>query len=216
MTEAPRSRAVIAAGSPATPAPITTTSADRSQLRGTTCWASAAPAPAKTTPAAPVDRNARRLTSGDAASPQSVVLLTMVPLPVGSEHIILTLRVAGSRHPLAFLRRGNSRKSRERDTRMIAVAIAVLATSAVSGSSGAAEHKCDPITDDGWSMVAERETLSQIDGAPYQSGMDWFVDRVTTVLPFCHYFNSIGVYSMRSYSLEPVVIEERVAICRRT
>ncbi|HMA73638.1 MAG TPA: hypothetical protein VKP67_19460 [Xanthobacteraceae bacterium] len=103
-----------------------------------------------------------------------------------------------------------------RATRIIAVAIVVLATSAVSRSSGAAEHKCDPASDDGWSVVAERETLSQIDGAPYQSGTDWFVDRVTTVLPFCHYFNSIGVYSMRSYSLEPVMIEERVAICRRT
>ena len=64
--------------------------------------------------------------------------------------------------------------------------------------------------------VAERETLSQIDGLPYRSGTDWFVDRVTIVLPFCHYFNSIGVYSMRSYSLDSVVTEERVAICRRT
>jgi hypothetical protein len=102
------------------------------------------------------------------------------------------------------------------DAKMIAVAIAVLAASAASRGAGAADHKCDPVTDDGWSVVAESETLSEIDGMPYQSGTDWFVDRVTTVLPFCHYFNSIGVYSMRSYSLDPVVTEERVAICRRT
>jgi hypothetical protein len=36
------------------------------------------------------------------------------------------------------------------------------------------------------------------------------------VLPFCHYFNSIGIYSMRSYSLDPVTTEEKIAICRRT
>jgi hypothetical protein len=100
--------------------------------------------------------------------------------------------------------------------KMIAAAIAALAVSAISNAVVAAEHTCDPVTDAGWSVVAERETLSQADGPPYQSGTDWFIDRVTTALPFCHYFNSIGVYSMRSYSLDPVVIEERVAICRRT
>jgi len=100
--------------------------------------------------------------------------------------------------------------------KIFAVAMTVLAASATSGSAGAAGHKCDPVTDEGWSVVAERETLSQTDGLPYQSGTDWYVDRVTTVLPFCHYFNSIGVYSMRSYSLDPVVTEERVTICRHT
>ena len=102
------------------------------------------------------------------------------------------------------------------DAKMIAVVIAALAASAISEGAGAAEHKCDPVTDDGWSVVAERETLSQTDGLPYQSGTDWFIDRVTTVLPFCHYFNSIGIYSMRSYSLDPVVTEERIVICRRS
>jgi hypothetical protein len=101
------------------------------------------------------------------------------------------------------------------DARFIAAAIAALAAFAPSGAA-AAEHKCDPVADEGWSVVAERETLSRTDSAPYQAGTDWFVDRVTTVLPFCHYFNSIGIYSMRSYSLDPVVIEEKVAICRRT
>ena len=99
--------------------------------------------------------------------------------------------------------------------RMIVMAIAVLAAPALSGSAAAA-HTCDPVTDAGWSVIAEDETLSQTDGLPYQSGSDWFVDRVTTVLPYCHYFNSIGIYSMRSYSLDPVVTEERIAICRRS
>jgi hypothetical protein len=100
--------------------------------------------------------------------------------------------------------------------RIFAVAIAALAASLVSDGASAAEHACDPVADDGWTVIAERETLSQTDGTPYQSGADWFVDRVTTMLPFCHYFNSIGIYSMRSYSLDPVVTNERVAICRRT
>jgi hypothetical protein len=99
---------------------------------------------------------------------------------------------------------------------IIAITIVALAASATSGGAGPAEHRCDPVTDEGWSVVAERETLNQTDGLPYQSGTDWYVNRLTTVLPFCHYFNSIGVYSMRSYSLDPVVTEERVTICRRT
>jgi hypothetical protein len=97
--------------------------------------------------------------------------------------------------------------------RMIAMATAVLAASALSRPAAAA-HACDPVTDAGWTVIAEDETLSQTDGPPYQSGSAWFVDRVTTVLPYCHYFNSIGIYSMRSYSLDPVVTEERIAICR--
>jgi len=102
------------------------------------------------------------------------------------------------------------------DARIVALAIMAVAAVAMSGGAGAVEHKCDPVTDAGWSVVPEREVLSQTDGAPYQSGTDWLVDRVTTVLPFCHYFNSIGVYSMRSYSLDPVVTEERVVICRQS
>src|SRR5258707_4648920 len=100
--------------------------------------------------------------------------------------------------------------------KMIAVAVAALTVSAISKAAVAAEHKCDPVADAGWSVVPEREVLSQTDGTPYQSGTDWLVDRVTTVLPFCHYFHSIRVYSLRSYSLDPVVTEERVVICRRS
>jgi len=75
-------------------------------------------------------------------------------------------------------------------------------------------HKCDPVTEEGWSVVPEREKLRETDGAPYRVGSDWYVDRTTTVLPFCHYYNSIGVYSLNSYSLDPVESEERVQICR--
>jgi hypothetical protein len=100
--------------------------------------------------------------------------------------------------------------------RIFAVAIAALVAFALSGGVAAAQHKCDPVADEGWSVVPERETLSQTDGAPYLAGTDWFVERITTVLPFCHYFNSIGVYSMRSYSLDPVATEEKIAICRHT
>jgi hypothetical protein len=102
------------------------------------------------------------------------------------------------------------------DARIIAAVFAALALCLPSGGASAAEHKCDPVNDEGWSVMAERETLSQIDGAPYQVGADWFVKRTTTVLPFCHYFNSIGIYSMRSYSLDPVTTEERIAICRQS
>jgi hypothetical protein len=98
-------------------------------------------------------------------------------------------------------------------TLALAVALA-MAAPAIGFAAPAAEHKCDPVTDEGWSVVAERQTLSEIDSIPYPAGADWYVDRVTTVLPFCHYYNSIGVYSMRSYSLAPMATEGRIAICR--
>ena len=88
---------------------------------------------------------------------------------------------------------------------------------ATAPALGATMHKCDPVTEEGWSVVPEREVLGVTDGAPYQVGGagSWYVDRrVTTVLPFCNYYNAIGIYSLNSYSLSPVVTEERVAICR--
>jgi hypothetical protein len=77
------------------------------------------------------------------------------------------------------------------------------------------DHKCDPISDVGWTVVAAEETLSQVDSAPFQAGAsgNWFIDRATTVLPFCHYYNAIGIYSMRSYSLAPRETTERIGIC---
>jgi hypothetical protein len=107
----------------------------------------------------------------------------------------------------------------EHDTGMKKL-IAKLATAVAAAwvglvlCAGAAEHKCDPVTDEGWSVVPERQTLSESDSAPYRAGVDWFIDRITTVLPLCNYFNSIGVYSLRSYSLDPVESKEQIAICR--
>ena len=93
----------------------------------------------------------------------------------------------------------------------------VIATS-LSGHPGpaAADHKCDPVTDAGWSVVPSDEVTGEMDSAPYQDGGTWFIERSTTVLPLCNYFDAIGNYSLRSYSLAPRVTKERVAICRGT
>jgi hypothetical protein len=109
------------------------------------------------------------------------------------------------------------------DSSAFIVALAAMtATTAVmmSAMPGAAQaastHRCDAVPEEGWSVVPERQVLGSVDGTPYHSGPagNWYLDRVTTVLPFCHYFNAIGIYSLNSYSLAPVVTEERVAICR--
>jgi hypothetical protein len=103
----------------------------------------------------------------------------------------------------------------------IVCAIAALVATAASGGPGAAQSnpKCDPVdpvSDAGWSVVPSLETIGKADSAPYQAGAtgDWFIDRTTTLLPFCNYYNEIGIYSMRSYTLSRQVIEERIAICK--
>ena len=107
-------------------------------------------------------------------------------------------------------------------TSVVFVTAAIVATAGTCGPSAAqANHKCDPvdpITDAGWSVVASLETVGAVDGAPYQAGAsgDWFVERTTTLLPFCNYYNEIGIYSMRSYTLAPQVTKERIRICERT
>jgi hypothetical protein len=97
---------------------------------------------------------------------------------------------------------------------------AIVATAAVGGP-GVAQTlpKCDPVdpvADAGWSVVPSLETVGKTDGIPYQAGADadWFVDRTTTLLPFCNYYNEIGIYSMRSYTLSRQVTKERIAICK--
>ena len=102
-------------------------------------------------------------------------------------------------------------------------AVAVLVALAGSGRPGVAQSnpKCDPvdpISDAGWSVVPSLETISQADGAPYQAGAsgDWFIDRTTILLPFCNYYNEIGIYSMRSYTLARQVTKERIGICKGT
>jgi hypothetical protein len=83
-------------------------------------------------------------------------------------------------------------------------------------SAARADHKCDPIGDEGWTTLPTHELLSQNDGTPYREGTsgNWFVDRTTTILPMCNYYNSIGIYSMRSYSLTPKTTVERIGICQ--
>jgi hypothetical protein len=66
--------------------------------------------------------------------------------------------------------------------------------------------------------VPSLETVGAVDGAPSQAGRtgDWFVERVTTRIPFCNYYNEIGIYSMRSYTLAPEVTKERIRICEHS
>jgi hypothetical protein len=95
------------------------------------------------------------------------------------------------------------------------VLLVLLAAGAVSGVERAgAQHACDALGERGWRTVPTVETTSQSDGAPYQVGASWFVDRTTTLLPFCNYYNSVGNYSLRSYTLSPETRTERVEICR--
>ncbi len=96
--------------------------------------------------------------------------------------------------------------------------VALLAAFALGANPARANHTCDPVTDEGWRVVPSHETTDRKDSAPYQMGPsgNWFVDRSTTMLPFCNYYNPIGIYSMRSYSLDPETTTERIAICRAT
>jgi hypothetical protein len=109
----------------------------------------------------------------------------------------------------------------ERPSSAIVFAVAAGIAMAAGGGPGIAQpsFKCDPvdpISDAGWSVVPSLETVGKADGAPYQSaaGGDWFVDRTTTLLPFCNYYNEIGIYSMRSYTLSRQVAKEQIQICK--
>jgi hypothetical protein len=97
---------------------------------------------------------------------------------------------------------------------------AVLMLMSCGGPVGAqVDFKCDPVdpvADAGWSVVPSLETVDQADSAPYQASAagDWFVDRTTTRLPFCNYYNDLGIYSLRSYTLSPQVSTQRIAVCK--
>ena len=103
---------------------------------------------------------------------------------------------------------------------IVLVAAASLALAAESGPLAAQTNpKCDPVdpeADAGWSVVPSLELIGKMDGAPYQAGADgdWFIDRTTTLLPFCNYYNEIGIYSMRSYTLQRQVTKEQIQICQ--
>jgi hypothetical protein len=100
------------------------------------------------------------------------------------------------------------------------VAAASVALAACGGPAAAQTNpKCDPVdpvSDVGWSVVPSLELVGKVDGAPYQAGPsgDWFITRTTTLLPFCNYYNEIGIYSMRSYTLSRQVTKERIQICK--
>ena len=96
------------------------------------------------------------------------------------------------------------------------VVIAVQSLPGVAlAQSLSAEHACDALGDKGWRTVPTVETVAQSDGAPYRTepGGSWFVDRTITVLPFCNYYNTVGNYSLRSYSLSPEDSTQRIEIC---
>jgi hypothetical protein len=103
------------------------------------------------------------------------------------------------------------------------LACTIAASFALSAADAPAlaqsSFKCDPVdpvSDAGWSVVPSLETVGKVDGTPYQSGAagDWFIDRTTTLLPFCNYYNEIGIYSMRSYTLSRQVAKEQIQICK--
>jgi hypothetical protein len=100
----------------------------------------------------------------------------------------------------------------------IALAAAVAMTAGIDPGAAQSLPKCDEIGDADWRIVPALETVGQADSKPYQNGTpgNWFVDRTTTVLPFCHYYNSVGNYSLRSYSLSPEDKKERIGICKGT
>jgi len=103
-------------------------------------------------------------------------------------------------------------------TPLVFATAAFVATGWTCGPAAAqADHKCDPVdpvSDTGWSVVPSLETVGVADGAPYQADAgDWFIDRTTTLLPFCNYYNEIGIYSMRSYTLAPRVARQQIKIC---
>jgi hypothetical protein len=100
-----------------------------------------------------------------------------------------------------------------------AIAFAIAAGIAMGPAVAQSNFKCDPVdpvSDAGWSVVPSLETVGKADGTPYQSGTggDWFIDRTTTLLPFCNYYNEIGIYSMRSYTLSRQIAKEQIQICK--
>jgi hypothetical protein len=104
---------------------------------------------------------------------------------------------------------------------LVAVVVLIATVRFAGNTLAQTTHQCDPVdptADVGWSVVPSLETVGVADSAPYQTGAsgDWFIERTTTLIPFCNYYNEIGIYSMRSYTLAPQVAKERVQICRRT
>jgi hypothetical protein len=94
--------------------------------------------------------------------------------------------------------------------------VAVFAALLASPTAAQPMHQCDALGDAGWKVVPTVEVVAEADSAPYQigAGGDWFVDHTTTVLPMCNYYNGVGNYSLRSYSLKPEQQTKRIGICQ--
>ena len=97
---------------------------------------------------------------------------------------------------------------------LITASIMAVAASGMGVRPAQADHRCDPIGEPNWRTVTSHEVVSEVDGAPYLEGANWFIDRTVTVLPLCNYFDEIGNYSLRSYSLSPRATTEKIGICR--
>jgi hypothetical protein len=80
-------------------------------------------------------------------------------------------------------------------------------------STAEAQPVCDAPTEAGWRVVLSTEITNVKDGAPYRSGSEWLVERITTLMPLCSYFSPVGSYSLKSYSLDPFEQTERVSLC---
>ncbi len=103
----------------------------------------------------------------------------------------------------------------------LVVGVLALISALVSAGPARAQFdfKCDPVdpqADVGWSVVPSLETVEQTDSAPFQVGTDWYVTRTSTKIPFCNYYNDLGIYSLRSYTLARRISTERLAICKDT
>jgi hypothetical protein len=70
----------------------------------------------------------------------------------------------------------------------------------------------------GWTVYEDHRIVKEVDGAPYEQGGrgNWFLDRETTMLPMCSVFDDFGLYSLRSYMLQPVVTKSQVKMCQAT
>jgi hypothetical protein len=68
----------------------------------------------------------------------------------------------------------------------------------------------------GWTIHEDHRVVKEVDGAPYEQGGrgNWFLDRETTVIPMCSVFDDFGLYSLRSYMLQPVVTKSQLKICQ--
>jgi hypothetical protein len=91
----------------------------------------------------------------------------------------------------------------------------LAALPALAAAPVRAQHGCDAAAEDGWRVIASTEVAAIRDGAPVRvPGGDWVIERTTTLLPMCTYFDSTGAYSLRTYSLDPFERTEHVTICR--